>query len=251
MNPYPVGTMLYTIQPYDNLWMLAQRYDTDINTIASANQEIDLSSFPIGQSIFICPGYGYYLESYGIMTPVISKKEADLKDYLRMLWEQHVAWTRLVILSMVFDLPDVDLVTNRLLRNPKDFQAALRPFYGDMIAFKFAALFTSHLAIAGELVKAAKAGNNQAATDAEKRWYANADEIAFFLAQINPYWSQGDWRTMLHEHLRMTKQEAVDMLTKNYAAGISQYDAIEKQALKMAGVMAEGIASQFSNKFVG
>lgn len=180
----------------------------------------------------------------------ISKAHADLMNHLRMLWEQHVTWTRLAIISIVFSLPDEELVIKRLLRNPKDFEAALKPFYGEKAASKFSDLFTSHLVIAAELVKAAKAGDSKAAADAEKRWYANADEIAAFLASINPYWSQEQWKSMLYNHLAMTKAEAVDMLTKNYAAGIDQFDQIEKQALMMADVMTQGIVSQFPQYFI-
>ncbi|NJD01729.1 MAG: acetylglutamate kinase [Ruminiclostridium sp.] len=166
-----------------------------------------------------------------------------------MLWEQHVVWTRLAILSMVFNLPDVDLVTNRLLRNPVDFENALKTYYGNAGAKKFADLLTSHLVIASQLVKAAKAGDSNAAADAEKKWYANADEIAAYLGSINPYWSQQDWKTMLYKHLALTKAEAVNMLTKNYSAGISTFDEIEKQALAMADVMSSGIIRQFPDKF--
>lgn len=54
---------------------------------------------------------------------------------------------------------------------------------------------------------------------------------------------------MLHEHLALTKSEAVDILTANYAKGIKVYDEIEKQALKMANVMAKGIVKQFPENF--
>ena len=148
-----------------------------------------------------------------------------------MLWEQHVFWTRLAILSIVFGLPDANASTNRLLRNPKDFEALLRPLYGDRGASRFAELLTNHLVIASELVKAAKAGNNTAAADAEKRWYANADEIAAFLASINPYWSEDNWKAMLHEHLALTKTEAVNLLTGRYTDSVTVFDQIERQAL--------------------
>ncbi|NLT15420.1 MAG: acetylglutamate kinase [Clostridiales bacterium] len=169
-----------------------------------------------------------------------------MRDSLRTLWEQHVFWTRLFIISAAFSLPDLDLVTKRLLRNPKDFQEALKPFYGDETASRFATLLTDHLKIAAELVNAAKAGDNNAAADAEKRWYANADDIAAFLASVNPFWSEREWRAMLYEHLALTKTEAVDMLTKKYAESITTFDAIEKQALEMADTMANGMARQFA-----
>jgi hypothetical protein len=241
MRPDSAGVFLYEIQPGDTLWLLAQQYNTTIYEIAAINPGLDLNNLRVGQFISIHPHT--YVE--------ISKSEADLKNYLRMLWEQHVVWTRLAIISIVFGLPDVNLVINRLLRNPKDFEAALRPFYGDAAAARFADLFKDHLVIAAELVKAAKAGDDKLAADAERRWYANADEIAAFLSSINPFWSEEKWKAMLHEHLALTKSEAVDMLTKNYAKGISVFDAIEKQALEMADFMTEGIIKQFPNKFRG
>jgi hypothetical protein len=50
---------------------------------------------------------------------------------------------------------------------------------------------------------------------------------------------------MLHEHLALTKSEAVDMITKDFAAGVEVYDEIERQALAMADLMTEGIVRQF------
>jgi hypothetical protein len=155
----------------------------------------------------------------------------------------------LTIVSMVFDLPDVDFVTNRLLRNPKDFEMLLSPLYGERIASAFADLFTSHLVIAAQLVQAAKAGDTEAAEDAEKSWYVNADEIAAFLGSINPYWSVQEWKTMLYEHLAMTKSEAVYILTGQYEESIDIFDRIEALALRMADVMTQGIIGQFPYRF--
>jgi hypothetical protein len=249
MYQCPMKTYLYTIRPGDSLQLIAHQYNTSINAITAANSGIDFNNLYVGQVICIRYRNNYYNLDFEKAPMRSNMKESDLKDYLRMLWEQHVVWTRLTILSMVFNLPDVDLVTNRLLRNPKDFETALRHLYGDKVASKTAELFKDHLVIAAQLVKAAKAGDNKAVINAENRWYANADAIAAFLGNINPYWSEKDWRTMMHEHLSLTKAEAVSMLKKNYAESITLFDEIEKQALKMAYVMAYGIIKQFPNKF--
>ncbi len=179
----------------------------------------------------------------------ISKGEQTLSNQLRMLWEQHVYWTRLFLLSVAHGLPDTELVANRLLRNPKDFEAALKPFYGEDNAAQFAERFASHLTIAAELVKAAKAGDSAAAADAEKRWYANADEIAAFLGSINPYWSTQTWRKLLYDHLAMTKTEAVDLLTQNDQDSITVFEEIEPEALRMADTMEKGLVEQFPQSF--
>lgn len=237
----------YTIQSGDSLWLIAQRFHTTIQEIASANPQLDINNLYIGQMIRIPQKYCQMTTQP--MPIGISKSEQTLSNLLRMLWEQHVYWTRLVILSIALGLPDAEFVTNRLLRNPRDFEAALRPFYGVDIATKFAELFTSHLTIAAELVKAAKAGDSAAAANGEKRWYTNADQIATFLGSINQYWSAQEWREMLYDHLAMTKAEAVDILTQKYADSISMFENIEQEALAMADLMTQGIVKQFPHYF--
>ncbi len=251
MSPCPAGTYSYKIKYGDTLWLIAQRNCTTIQAITALNPGIDMNNLFIGQFICIPQGHRPCQNSeQPRQLDTISRAEELLNNHMRMLWEQHVYWTRFVILSMAFNLPDTEMVTNRLLRNPKDFEAALRPFYGDAVAAKFAELFTSHLTIAAELVKAAKISNNAAAADAEKRWYANADQIAAFLGSINPYWSAQEWQKMLYDHLAMTKNEAVDILTGNYSNSIATFEKIEKQALAMADMMTLGILRQFPQYFM-
>lgn len=198
-------------------------------------------------TICIRPGVGNYPSSPGHYNhpSCITDKQINIINDIRMLWEQHVYWTRFFIISEALNLPDLDLVTQRLLQNPVDFEMLLKSFYGANSSAKFRSLFNDHLVIAAQLVKAAKAGDTNAAADAEKKWYANADDIAEFLGNINPYWSKESWRKMMHEHLAMTKDEAVDILTKNYDAGIKKFDEIEKGAMLMADTMAKGIIRQF------
>jgi hypothetical protein len=155
----------------------------------------------------------------------------------------------MLIISIAAGLPDEDLVTERLLRNPPDMAAVFRRYYDDGIASRFSSLMRDHLVLAAQLVKAAKASNSQAAAEAEKKWYANADELAAFLNSINPNWPKSVLMNMLHEHLRMTKDEAVFRLSKKYKSDIAAYDQIEKQALEMADVFTEGIVKQFPNIF--
>lgn len=170
----------------------------------------------------------------------------ELINYFRMLWEQHVTWTRMTVMAIVHDLPETDLIVQRVLRNPVDFANVLMPFYGEEAAREFDKLLTDHLTIATEIVKASKAGDTSAAADANKRWHDNADQIAAFLGSINPYWSEGDWRAMMNEHLELLGNNAAQMLAGKYEDSINGYDDIEAQALEMADVMADGIAMQFS-----
>lgn len=176
----------------------------------------------------------------------LNEREVHLRDCFRLLWSQHVYWTRMVITGIVYDLPDLEQTTNRLLRNAPDFGRVFNHFYGNRVAAEFERLITDHLVIAAELVKAAKAGDSSAAADAEKRWYENAEEIVCFLNHINPNWSVGDMRQMWFTHLALTKKEAITMLNKDYAKSIAIFNRIEKEALIMADEFSNGITCQFS-----
>lgn len=166
-------------------------------------------------------------------------------NQFRKLWTEHVVWTRFFIISTAADLEDLQFVTARLLRNPADFESALKPFYGEEKAQRFRQLLTEHLTIAAQLVNAAKEGKTEAVDEDRKKWYANADEIADFLSQINPFWSQSHWIIMLHDHLKLTETEATERLTGQYEQDVSLFDAIEDQALTMADDMSDGIIRQF------
>lgn len=175
----------------------------------------------------------------------LPSRQLQLSNTLQRLWIEHVLWTRFFIVSTAFDLPDLPFVTERLLQNPGDFARALKPFYGKQVALQFKQLFTDHLLIAAQLVNAAKAGDSAEVDKQRRKWYVNAEEIAGFLASINPFWSKCEWTKLLFEHLHMTEDEAVFILTGEYEKSIIEYDNIQAEALRMADVMTCGIIRQF------
>lgn len=185
---------------------------------------------------------------HGFSNNGLTCSQLQISNTIRRLWIEHVLWTRFFIVSTAFDLPDLQAVTQRLLQNPDDFAKELRPLYGRQTAAQFKQLFTDHLLIAAELVNAAKAGDSAKVESQRRRWYANAEEIAGFLASINPFWNKRTWRSMLFEHLRMTENEAVFVLSGQYEESIREYDSIQAQALQMADVMTGGIIRQFRIK---
>jgi hypothetical protein len=180
----------------------------------------------------------------------LNAKEAAFHDRMRKLWEDHITWTRLAIVSFDAGLPDLQATEGRLLRNQHDIGRAVSHFYGDAAGAKLTSLLRSHILIAVDVLAAAKAGDQQALAAAQKRWYANAREIADFLHSANPHnWPQRAMRRMMRTHLDLTTKEAVDHLTGKFEADVSDYDAVHEEILGMADMLSNGIIAQFPQKF--
>ncbi|WP_155591890.1 hypothetical protein [Lysinibacillus cavernae] len=179
----------------------------------------------------------------------ISKAEADFMAMNRLLWMEHVNWTRMTISSIVFNLPDLPFVQQRLLRNATDLGNCLRPFYGDSIADRYAALIKEHLVLAAQLVTAAAKGDATTAEAKEKEWYRNADDIVLFLHTINPCINREAIQKMFYTHLALTKNEAVTMIQNDYQADVDVFDEIVAEALAMSDMIASAIVMQFCYLF--
>ena len=87
----PDGTNAYTVREGDTLWQIAQRYATNIETIRHLNPGINEYMLYIGQ--ILCVPVRPIHEGDSVIS------ESGLSKYIRMLWEQHVYWTRLFIVS--------------------------------------------------------------------------------------------------------------------------------------------------------
>jgi hypothetical protein len=180
----------------------------------------------------------------------ITRSQLALRNDMRRLWEDHVTWTRLAVISLTTDAPDTKTTVARLLRNQTDIGNAIARYYGAPAGKQLTALLRQHILIAADLIAAAKAGDAAAVKTQQARWTANADQIARFLTTANPQsWHFAEMKAMLHDHLRLTTAEVVARLQQNWPADVRAYDRISRQALNMADMFSNGIVRQFPSRF--
>jgi hypothetical protein len=180
----------------------------------------------------------------------ITNKELALRQDMRKLWEDHVTWTRLAVISLTTDAPDTQASVGRLLANQTHIGNAVKPFYGVAAGKQLTALLREHILIAADLIAAARKGDQQAVASQQARWNANADRIATLLSKANPrYWKLGTMKAMMRSHLGLTTNEVVARLQKRWAADVRAYDRIHVQILHMADMLSDGLVKQFPNRF--
>lgn len=185
----------------------------------------------------------------GRQEPAGGRAGVELHSALRKLWEEHIVYTRNFIISALAGLDDTAAVADRLLRNQDDIGSAVAAYYGDAAGRQLAGLLRTHILIAADLVKAAKAGDGAGVNAGEAAWHKNADEIAAFLAGANPAWDPATLRDMLSKHLDYTTTEVVSRLKGDWAADIAAYDLGHEHMLKFSDILADGIVKQFPAQF--
>jgi hypothetical protein len=168
---------------------------------------------------------------------------------LRKLWSDHVIWTREYIVAAVDDRPDAGEAATRLLRNQDDIGAAVAPYYGADAGTALTNLLREHIMIAVDLVAAAKGKDDGAFAKHDARWTDNAGDIARFLAGANPNWPEKDVLDLLSLHLKLTKDEAVARLTRDYAADVKAFDDIFTEIMVLADTLYDGLVAQFPERF--
>ena len=177
-------------------------------------------------------------------------QKVALEKAMRALWEQHMEWTYATVAAFAAGTPGLTPTLDRLLQNQTDIGDAIKPFYGEAAGKSLTELLRSHILIAADLIKAAKAGDTAAVGTASTRWNANADEIADFLSAANPdNWPRQTLRADMRHHLDLTLQEAQARLRGDWAADIAAYDTVHQHILGMADVLSAGIVKQHPRRF--
>jgi hypothetical protein len=170
--------------------------------------------------------------------------EADsLKLAMRKLWQDHVSFTREVVISSIAKLESLNASLERLLRNQDEIGSSIAKYYGEKSS-QLTNLLKEHIMIATEVVNAAIA--NKSLEEVQSKWYKNADDIAKFLSSANINWSYSVIKDMLSKHLDLTIVETTARLKKDWKTDLEAYDENLNHMLSLADMLSDGIVKQKS-----
>jgi len=167
--------------------------------------------------------------------------QVNMINDFRALWGDIVTWIRQYISAVAAGYPNVYATQARLYRIPINFQDRLKMIFGAQSAEIFQNLLSMHIILTERIIEAIKGGDAETINTNTIALYKNADEMAAYLRQINPFWNETQWRNLLYSFIAMNLQEAVAFMSGDYVRDIDIYDRLIYHSQLLGDYMANGI----------
>lgn len=164
----------------------------------------------------------------------------------RMLWRDLATWLRSYKVSLYGGVGNTDELSQRLFRIPLSYGNILRVYFGDQATEQFINLATQYIAILQSLFNAQINNDVDEINNLTQKAYQNVNSTAALLASINPYWTQGEWVTLLTLFTSLQIEEATTFLTKDYTVNNDIFDRILSLTNIIGDYFSEGLTNYFT-----
>lgn len=171
-----------------------------------------------------------------------NQKILDCRLMSRFLWDDHIVYTRNVIISVLAKLPDSDAVSQRLIKNQEDIGAFMSPYYSTDRIITFVNLLKQHITIAADVINSVE-GSKDA-------WRMNGNDIVNYLYQLNRmFWPISVTGPMWTKHLDLTIAQVDARKNSMWDNDVAAYDENHTCMSEFADVISNGIIYQNMDMF--
>ncbi|NLY71668.1 MAG: hypothetical protein GX076_08365 [Clostridiales bacterium] len=171
----------------------------------------------------------------------ITYEQMNVINEFRWNWLQLLLWTRFYLNSITAESESLPYVASKLYQEvPLDFYKSLSTFYGDANAQEFLDLISRHISLLWELIGFMMSNDSENISATTTELYQNANDISVFLARLNPFWVQENWRLLLVRYISLTIQAIRDTVAKNYERTIRIHDTLHRHTIVMGDYMSLG-----------
>lgn len=171
----------------------------------------------------------------------ITYSQMNLIFNIRIAWRRLVTWTRAYQISRYMGIGTEEELFCRLYHEVQNFSDMIQIIFGREISRRNAGYLINNTIILRDLISAHLAGDMEAIDRNLARFYQNINENAAFLAEINPYWNENEWRDMLETYLQYTIEEANAFASGTYKEDIQIFDLRTDLSNIMGDIFAKGL----------
>ncbi len=175
---------------------------------------------------------------------------AEMKQTFRDLWLGHIYWVQHAVLSSAMSSPaKPDAVEKEVDANTKQIANMVTPFYGEAASEKLYSLLNVNIDAVREYSEATVAGSKPQQEAALARLASNADAIADFLSQVNPYLQKDTVRSLIAAHGAHHVLQINQYKAKDYAQLKETWPMMRQHVYVIADTLMTALTKQFPDKF--
>lgn len=171
---------------------------------------------------------------------LISYGQMNLLFHTRNLWREFAIWGRVYLLSKIAGIGIAEDAFNRLYRIPLGFGSLLKVVFGDQMAEHIIQQLSYTITAYRDLAEAIIEGDSELANQKTRDLYQNGDERAAYLASINPFWSEDEWRSLIYTFYNYSFDEIETLLT-NDPRNIDVFDRFLQHTDAMGDYFSKGL----------
>jgi len=171
----------------------------------------------------------------------ITYSQMNLIFNMRIFWRRLMTWMRIYVISRYLGIGTADVSFERLYIENLDFGNMLRIHFSRSTSDRYSQLLNQFSIGLRELISAQIEGDFDTARQSIDRLLQNADETAVFLASINPYFDETEWRNLLTIFLQDTVQAANLFASEDYRMDIEYFDRLMALSNTMGDTFAQGL----------
>jgi hypothetical protein len=142
-----------------------------------------------------------------------------------------------------------DAVEKEVEANTKQIANMVTPFYGEAASEKLYSLLNVTIDAVREYSEATVAGNTPQQEAALARLASNADAIADFLSQVNPYLRKDTVRSLIAAHGAHHVLQINQYKAKDYAQLKETWPMMRQHVYRIADTLTTALVKQFPHQF--
>jgi len=178
-----------------------------------------------------------------------NEKTTWIKMESRRNWSQYADWSTQNIRALLDDAPASDAIKHQFLQVPDPIGNWFEDFYGFEAGKELQNLLRTHIQSGSEMFSALESDDKEAFQNAMTAWYENADQLATFLHDLNPFWEADTMRKMLNTLLELLEKQAAAHHAQNWDKEIDYSKRVTLHVQDFADQLAVGVINQFPEHF--
>lgn len=171
----------------------------------------------------------------------ITYSQMSIINNARLFFIKLSAWFRIYIISRYYGIGTPEESFQRLYSEISGISNLFQMAFDRQSVDEISQLFNRFIFAVRDLITSQLQGNTAAMNQNVNRLYQISRNSSSFLASINPYLNEEEWRNLLDTYIQYTLEEANALAAGNYTSFIQYDEIILDHINKMGDILAQSL----------